>query len=195
MTIIALGCAGVQLTGYRQPSDGMKEKHPAVPAEFSVDSSTRPARRRPQDYLPRELTSAQKEAVYYSDLGPDAIDVSGYPPRQRYKYAVYSRACAQCHTLARSINAPTASRAFWEFYITSMRFHAFLRRNVELTKMEREDILEFLEYDGRVRKLEHRSEFDELTDELKRRFTPLMEERLRKMQEGPQPIILRGEPH
>lgn len=32
-----------------------------------------------------------RTALFYSDLGPDAVDVSGYPAQQRHNYAVYAR--------------------------------------------------------------------------------------------------------
>jgi hypothetical protein len=116
----------------------------------------------------------RRDVLYYSDLGPDEIDVSSYPAEQRANYSVFARACARCHGLARSINAPYTSRGWWDFYITGMR----MRGRVAGRPFSRDEIkavLDFLEYDSRVRKIEHAAEFEESTAELKRRFDAYVE--------------------
>lgn len=130
-------------------------------------------------------------AVFYSDLGPDSIDVSAYPENQRENYAVFARACYQCHTLARSINAPVVSPAFWDFYLLSMRTRTkFVLGDAKITKEESKRIVDFLEYDSNVRKVGRKKEFDALTEELKERFHLLSTDRLRRLQEQKQPKIL-----
>lgn len=130
-------------------------------------------------------------AVFYSDLGPDSIDVSAYPENQKENYAVFARACYQCHNLARSINAPVVSPAFWEFYLLSMRTRTkFILGDAKITKEESKKIVDFLEYDSNVRKAGRKKEFDALTEELKARFQLLSEDRLRRLQEQKQPKIL-----
>lgn len=130
-------------------------------------------------------------AVFYSDLGPDSIDVSSYPEKQKENYAVFARACYQCHNLARSINAPVVSPAFWEFYLLSMRTRTkFSLGDAKITKEESRRIVDFLEYDSNARKTGRKKEFDALTEELKARFQLLSEERLRRLQEQKQPKIL-----
>lgn len=52
-----------------------------------------------------------------------------------------------------------------------------------LTREDIADILDFLDYDSKVRKIDRRVEFEELTDELKRRFEPIREEQRRKVLE------------
>ena len=128
-----------------------------------------------------------REALFYSDLGPETIDVSAYPAAQRENYAVYSRACSRCHTLARSINAPYASRGWWEFYMTNMRLRGSIAQK-PFSKEEVKAVLEFLEYDSRLRKVERSAEFEASTRELRRRFDRLVDERMRALQTSPAAI-------
>jgi hypothetical protein len=131
----------------------------------------------------------RQDVLFYSDLGPNQIDVSTYPSEQRQNYAVYARACSRCHGLARSINAPYTSRGWWEFYMTGMR----MRGRVAGRPFSREEIkavLDFLEYDSRVRKVEHAAAFDKSTEELKRRFDAVVDQRMSDLQNKPQPRLL-----
>lgn len=127
-------------------------------------------------------------ALFYSDLGPDTIDVSAYPPEQRRNYAVYARTCARCHTLARSINAPYVNRGWWEFYAAKMSVRAKFQGD-PLTKEELEAALDFLEYDSNARKVAHAAEFDALKAELKARFERVLDERVESLQRQPQPRL------
>lgn len=123
----------------------------------------------------------RRNILFYSDLGPDEIDVSAYPSEQRRNYAVYARACSRCHGLARSINAPFVARGWWEFYMTGMR----MRGSVSGRPFSREEIksvLDFLDYDARVRKVEHAADFEKSTQELKRRFNAYVDQRMSDMQ-------------
>lgn len=43
--------------------------------------------------------------LYPNDMGPDEIDVSGYPKEMRDKYKTFKFKCAACHTIARPINS------------------------------------------------------------------------------------------
>jgi cytochrome c5 len=136
-----------------------------------------------------EASAKRGEVMFYSDLGPDRIDVSAYPSEQRQNYAVYARACSRCHGLARSINAPYTSRGWWEFYMTGMR----MRGRVAGRPFSREEItavLDFLDYDSRVRKVEHADSFDRSTAELKRRFNEFVDRRMNELQTKPQPSLL-----
>ena len=74
--------------------------------------------------VPQATPERSKAALFYSDLGPESVDVSAYPPERKRDYAVYAQACSRCHTLARSINAPYVSRGWWEFYVARMRVRA-----------------------------------------------------------------------
>ena len=160
------------------PPSALDELEPAL--------STGPARARAKapPSTPRQLRTAQ----FYSDLGPDEIDVSSYPVQQRYNYALYKAACSRCHSLARSINAPAASRAWWQFYVFSMRVRGRMDRR-PFTAEEINAALDFLEYDNATRR--RTREFQEQSDDLERRFDRLLRERLKALQEGRQPPILR----
>ncbi|HVC08778.1 MAG TPA: hypothetical protein VNH15_02415 [Elusimicrobiota bacterium] len=137
-----------------------------------------------------EVNPQSRNARYYSDLGPDVIDVSNYPAQQRYNYQVYAEVCSRCHTLARSINAPVVSREFWEFYLLGMRVQNRLDKKPAITAQERKAILDFLEYDSRVRKVDHARQFEAQTEELKRRYRAYLRERLESLQQN-SPAILR----
>jgi len=132
---------------------------------------------------------ARAEPLFYSDLGPDTVDVSAYPPELKRDYAVYARACSRCHTLARSINAPYVSRAWWEFYIARMRVRATLHGE-PLSPREIQSALDFLEHDSNVRKVARAPEFDAAKAELKRRFEAALDERIERLQKEPQPKLL-----
>jgi len=191
------GCSGWRWSSGRERDVRTEPGTPASMAkDYAVSSSPRPPRRRPQDYLPKEITPDQMRRVsYYSDLGPNTIDVSGYPAQQRHNYAVYARACSQCHSLSRSINVPVVSRGYWELYILGMRFNARFRAGAKLPKEEVKAILDFLDYDSQQRKVLRQSEFDDLIDELKRRFDLVVAARMKSLQEPSQPLILRSEQH
>lgn len=174
----ALGCSRVHLSGY---SNGDPDKIPDDPEDYEVEASTSAHGPRPEEYLPAKLTEQQKETLFYSDLGPAAIDVSNYPAQQQFNYAAYAHACSQCHTLARSINAPAVSRKYWNFYMMSMRWRNWRTNNPRFSRAERKAVLDFLDYDSHARKISREKEFDELTRELKRRYNALMDRRMKRL--------------
>lgn len=116
-----------------------------------------------------------KAAAFASDLGPDALDVSGYPAQQRYNYEVYARACSRCHTLARAVNAPPAGRTWWRFYVMSMRVRADISRQI-ISGADRKAVLDFIDYDEKQRK--SCLEFERFYAELDRRFEGVMDKRV-----------------
>lgn len=126
--------------------------------------------------VPAAPPSRRAAALFYSDLGPDALDVSAYPRAQRKNYEVYARACSRCHTLARSLNAPFVGRAWWEFYSSKMRARAG-RDGVALSSAEVNAVVDFLEFDANERKVARAPEFEALKGELKSRFERLLNER------------------
>lgn len=134
-------------------------------------------------YAPEER---RKAALFYSDLGPDSIDLAGYPAGKKREYAVYARVCARCHTLARSINAPYVDRSWWEFYIASMRMRSSFHGE-PLGKKDVKAVLDFLDYDANLRKVGRAEEFDALKAELKRRFEAALDERMEQLQKNPLP--------
>lgn len=139
--------------------------------------------------VPQAPPERRKAALFYSDLGPDTVDVSAYPAERNRDYEVYARVCSRCHTLARSINAPHVSRAWWEFYVASMRVRAKFHGE-RLTKDEVRAVLDFLEYDSNERKVARAAEFETTKAELKRRFEAALDERVETLQRQPQPRLL-----
>lgn len=192
------GCSAFRWSGHHKTEDaapenvdprlrsGLSPDRTSPPAEFSAPSSTGTTRRRPASVLPDEPGRQARESLYYTDLGPSVIDVSGYPAQQKYNYSVYADVCSRCHTLARSANLPVVSRGFWSYYLLKMRSRSWFK-DMPLTKDERAAILDFLEYDSRARKVERGKEFEALTAELERRFAPILEERLQRLQQSPRP--------
>lgn len=134
---------------------------------------------------PRPPTAGElRNVLFYSDLGPDSIDVSGYPTQQRHNYSIYARTCSRCHSLSRSLHAPTVGRGAWAYYVMSMRVRAFMSRKAWVEPHETQAILDFLEYDSRLRKVEKAAEFQASTDELVRAYDGIVKERMGKLQKG-----------
>ncbi len=131
--------------------------------------------------------------LFYSDLGPDEIDVSSYPSQQRENYAVYARACSRCHSLARSINAPYTSRGWWEFYMTGMRARGRIAGR-PFSRDEIKAVLDFLDYDSRARKIERAAAFERSAEELKRRFDDYVDQRMSDLQNKNQQRMIPAEP-
>ncbi|MDD5304516.1 MAG: hypothetical protein PHS14_15575 [Elusimicrobia bacterium] len=136
--------------------------------------------------IPQASPERRAAALFYSDLGPDTVDISSYPPEIRRDYAVYARICASCHTLARSINSPYVGRSWWEFYIASMRMRAHFHGR-PLSKEDIGSVLDFLEYDANERKVARAAQFEETKAELKRRFEAVLDERMEQLQRHPLP--------
>lgn len=179
------GCAFLRLSGSKQ---GLRSKSQVQPPLTEISQGGEP---RPDVAEQIPEPESDLKPLFYSDLGPSQIDVSGYPAQQRYNYAVYARVCSQCHGLARSINAPAVSRAYWEFYLLTMRTRSGLTPHADISRQETRAVLDFLLYDSKARKTgEKESSFNELTAELKRRFKPLLEKRLERLQNGRQPRLL-----
>lgn len=140
--------------------------------------------------LPEVSPERRKAALFYSDLGPDTLDVSAYPPERRREYEVYVKVCTSCHTLARSINAPYVGRAWWEFYVASMRMRAHFHGH-PLSKKEIRGVIDFLEYDANERKVARAPEFEARKAELKRRFESVLDERMQLLQQRVEPRLVR----
>lgn len=138
--------------------------------------------------VPEATEARRKAALFHSDLGPDAVDVSSYPAARRRDYEVYVRACSRCHTLARSINAPYVNRAWWEFYIARMRVRAGFHGE-RLDAKEIKAVLDFLTHDDRVRKLDRPAQFETEQRELRRRFEAALDERMERLQQQPLPRL------
>lgn len=155
----------------------------AVPAS---PSGAAPASVQVQEAPPER----RKAALFYSDLGPESVDVTAYPIERQRDYAIYAQVCSRCHTLARSINAPYVNRAWWEFYVMGMRTRAKFHGE-PLTKNQVRATIDFLEHDSNERKVARAAEFEATKSELKRRFEAVLDERIEALQKQPQPQLLR----
>jgi hypothetical protein len=83
------------------------------------------------------------------DKGPAKIDVSKYPADMQKKYALFSKKCSSCHTIARPINCEFALEDEWERYIKRMM------RKAGPSLINADDgkqIFEFLVFDSKTRK-------------------------------------------
>lgn len=178
------------LTAAACASLGWKGGGPPPAAEPQTPALSSTPRAREPDPVVAPATEIQRQtALYDSDLGPETVDISGYPLQQRTNYRVYAAACARCHGLARSINSPLASRTWWEFYVLSMRARGSLAGR-PLSSDEVRAVLDFLEYDGHERKVLRAKEFEKVRAELKARYESLMDERMSLLQHGRQPRVL-----
>ena len=126
-----------------------------------------------------KFTARELSARYYYDLGPEQIDVSGYPWLQRQQYQVFAKTCSQCHTLARPINAPWTSRKDWKRFVERMHVRETVRTGDGFFKEEGRHIVDFLAYDAQIRKEKNLRSFAEATGELKAFFKKVEAEQKR----------------
>lgn len=120
-----------------------------------------------------ESTAQEREARAYYDLGPESIDVSGYPQEQQQAYGLFELRCGKCHTLARAINSPLVKKEDWRRFLRRMH----LRSSGALPPKDLKTILEFLAYDSDVRKVKGKAAFDAQTKALKERFAAVEKQR------------------
>ncbi len=189
--LLLSACAGWRWSGSPPPdgrsakaalrgADDARDIAPAAPAAGGISVSTAPHADAPAA-VPATPAERLKTAEFYSDLGPDTVDVSAYPAQQKYNYTVFARVCSSCHTLARAINAPIASRRWWEFYMLGMRARSSWR-GMSMSRQDAKAVLDFLDYDARVRKRDHRRRFEQTTEALKKRFDAEVDARMRTLQ-------------
>lgn len=75
------------------------------------------------------------------DSGPDRVDVSGYPPEQQRRYAIFEKKCSKCHPAARPINS-RFNASEWKRYMKRM----IRRPNAGVSDDQADEIYEFLKY-------------------------------------------------
>jgi hypothetical protein len=177
------GCALFRWSGYRDPAAAPTGTWSAVELVISTTPAAAPA---PELPLPENIPPT----LYYADLGLDTIDVSDYPAQQKYNYRFFQVHCARCHTLARAINSPVQSRAYWHYHMIRMSLRSRLKNEGPIPSEHMKAMLDFLEYDSRVRKVENRKRFEAQTEELKRRFEPTLSRLLEHLQKSEQPRLL-----
>src|SRR5271167_2130052 len=127
-----------------------------------------------------KFTDEQLKAQFYNDLGPDSIDVSAYPQKQQANYLVFKKTCTQCHTLARPINAPFVTSVDWQRYILRMHERTKSRPGKVISKEDSKVIVDFLVYDAKVRKVQHKKEFEAQVAKLKATFEDVKAERAKR---------------
>lgn len=97
--------------------------------------------------IEREKAAAKKPMAW--DLGPDTVDISGYPANIQSYFAVFKEKCGNCHSVARPLNAPFATPEEWNTYVNKM----MRKPGAGINKEQAKQIFEFLTYDSKVRKL------------------------------------------
>lgn len=191
LAIVALSaaCASWRWSGYppidSRANDSLHPLPVAAEPELEPLELTTSTHSRRSAFVPlaEPTPLKQRTAVFYSDLGPDELDISSYPMQQRSNYRVYAQACVRCHDLSRSLYAPHTFGPWLDFYLMNMRMRGRLRGR-PFTKAELEAVRDFLRYDAKVRKTDGTREFEAQTEQLKRRFDALMSERMQKLQKS-----------
>jgi hypothetical protein len=141
-----------------------------------------------------QFTDNQLNARFYFDLGSDTIDVSSYPKQQQKNYKVFAKTCSQCHALARPINAPVIARKDWRRFIDRMHFNAKVRPWAKLPQKDTQQILDFLTYDARVRKVHGKAQFEAETKRLQSLFAEVQVEKTRRQTQDDQKKIKQPPP-
>ena len=84
--------------------------------------------------------------TYPADTGPNFIDVSEYPEEMQTLYALFTRRCSRCHTVARPINSNFTAEEWRKYVLKMMR-----KPGSGLTPKTAEQIIKFLTYDAQHR--------------------------------------------
>jgi hypothetical protein len=95
-------------------------------------------------------------------------------------YVTFAKRCSRCHTLARPLNSRFASRELWANYVTQM----WRRPGSHMTHDEVRQILDFLVYDSKLRKLDHRAEFEAHRSRLLEEFNTAFPDRYQELYAG-----------
>ena len=129
---------------------------------------------------PSKFTQEQLAAKFPNDLGPAKVDVSGYPPKIQEGYKDFLSVCSSCHTTARPLNAPYKTAYDWGRFVHRMHVKIESRGAIlddELAKQ----IVDFLVYDSKVRKIGREKEFQAEQEKLKNLYAEVSKERERLM--------------
>lgn len=186
----AAGCAVFRWAGHPRAAElspptrqELEDFCKEPPGDLAFLPKARPA----PEQEARGFTDEELAAQFYYDLGPSEVDVSDYPKRQQENYALFQRACSQCHTTARPLNSPRTTRTSWEYYVMRMRLFCQFDGVPEFNSEDAERIVDFLAYDSKVRKERRREEFEAETRALRRRFDESLIERMRILQKSYRP--------
>lgn len=96
------------------------------------------------------LSPEEKARLAKLDAGPKTIDVAKYPAEQKTAYALFTKKCAKCHSIARPINSAYVLPDDWQRYIKRMMY----KPDSKLSEDDAKAIYRFLAYDSSVRKAE-----------------------------------------
>ena len=94
------------------------------------------------------LSPADKARLAKLDAGPKTINVSKYPAEQIAGYALFTKKCAKCHSIARPISTTFVLPEEWQRYIKRMMY----KPDSKLSESDAKMIYRFLTYDSSVRK-------------------------------------------
>lgn len=108
-------------------------------------------------------------ARFYYDLGPATVEVSEYPEKIKQGYRLFLAICTECHTSARPLNAPYIKADEWKRYVKRMRVK-MQRQGMALDPKQEKQIIEFLVYDSKIRKIDGKKEFNLQQENLKKLF-------------------------
>jgi hypothetical protein len=99
---------------------------------------------------PCAVEAAKK--VFREDRGPETVDVAKYPEEAQNTYnGRFLKRCSKCHTVARPINTKKiVLKDEWTTYTKKM----MRKPGSGIKEADRRKIVDFLVYDGRVRKPE-----------------------------------------
>ncbi|MBI4376167.1 MAG: hypothetical protein HY549_06915 [Elusimicrobia bacterium] len=125
-------------------------------------------------------TDQRPEAQFYYDLGPAEIDVTAYPDAQKQNYETFRRACSQCHTTARPLNAPISAASDWKRYVRRMHIRTKSKPQATLSPADAQRIVDFLVFDSKLRKIERKAEFQKNTERLERLFAQFQQDKSRR---------------
>ena len=85
--------------------------------------------------------------TFPADDGQNFIDVTEYPEEMQTLYAVFTRRCSRCHTIARPINSDFKPEEWRKYVLKMMR-----KPGSGLNPKTAEQIIKFLTYDAQHRK-------------------------------------------
>ena len=110
------------------------------------------------------------------DLGPATVEISNYPKKVQEKYKLFLAVCGSCHTTARPLNALYIKAEDWKRFVR--RMHIKMQdRGFTLNSDQEKQIVEFLVYDSKVRKMDKKIEFQSQQEQLKKLFEEVSKER------------------
>ncbi|MBI3564409.1 MAG: hypothetical protein HY079_04345 [Elusimicrobia bacterium] len=125
-------------------------------------------------------TTEQLKAKFPYDLGAAEIDVAKYPKKRQDQYETFKKTCSQCHTLARPINSPLVTAGDWNRYVKRMKVRTKSAPHADIPAAAAKEIVDFLAYDAKVRKVDGKAAFDAESARLRCLFAKVSAERKRE---------------